>query len=77
MKYFWYSITDDEIKDFLGEVSARSAGFIKSAESLGGVNVYYKSKDGKLIEVIGEAIHEQAARRRIEEFLSTFNVNIF
>ena len=72
MNYFQYNITDGEIKNAEGEITAVPSGFIKFNITLSGKSVYYKLMDGKITEVIGEAIQEEAARRRVEEFLSAF-----
>jgi hypothetical protein len=77
MKYFHYTITDGDITQFTGEVSAVPGDFIESEITLLGESVYYKTVNGKMTEVIGEAIHEDVARQRVEEFLSAFLMTPF
>lgn len=72
MKYFRYIIQDDEVTESKGEVGAIPTDFIESKTTLTGQGAYYKSVNGKITEVIGEGIHEPAARRRVDEFLSAF-----
>ncbi len=76
MKYFQYNITDNEITKAGREIQAVPPGFIEYKITLSGESVYYKLKDERLNEVIGEAIHEAAAKRRVEEFISGFNVSL-
>ena len=76
MKYFHYKIKNDEVSEHIGEASSIPPGFIEYKITLTGESVYYKLTDGKLTDVIGEAIHEEAAKRRVEEFISGFNVNL-
>jgi hypothetical protein len=73
MKHFWYSIADDEIKAYLGEIEAIPPGFIELNSS---ASVYYKIKDTKITDAIGDAIHEPAARRRVQEFISALNASL-
>jgi hypothetical protein len=72
MKYFYYHITDEDIVDFKGEIEVVPAGFIESKSTLSGLSVYYKIDNSEITEMIGEAIHEAAARRRVGEFLSEY-----
>jgi hypothetical protein len=76
MKYFHYTVKDDEVSKQQGEIESVPPGFIEFKITLTGEGVYYKLTDGKLTDVIGEGIHEEAARRRVEEFLSGFNVSL-
>ena len=73
MKYFHYIIKDDEISEYTGEVQTVSSGFIEYKTTLSGESVYYKLTDDLITEMIGEAIHEPAAKRRVEDFLSGLN----
>lgn len=72
MKYFHYFITDEDHIGYKGEVDKVPPDFINSKETLSGFSVYYKITDAKITEMIGEAIHEEAARRRVDEFLSEY-----
>jgi hypothetical protein len=72
MKYFHYLLTDEEAINYKGEIKAIPKGFIESKITLSGLSVYYKIEGTKITEMIGEAIHEAAARRRIDEFLSEY-----
>lgn len=72
MKYFRYILTDDELMNYKGEIEAVPPGFIESNSTLSGFSVYYKIEGTKITEIIGEAIHEDAARRRVDEFVSAF-----
>lgn len=74
MKNFRYIIVDDEIAEAKGEIASIPQGFIEVKLNMGADKVHYKIENGHLTEAIGEGIHEETARRRIEEFLSTFNV---
>jgi hypothetical protein len=76
MKYFHYLISDNEIKKADGEIQSVPADFIEYKITLSGESVYYKLKNEKLAEIIGEAMHEDAAKRRVEEFVSGFNVSL-
>jgi hypothetical protein len=73
MKYFHYTIKDDEILEYTGEVQTVPSGFIEYKTTLSGESVYYNLTDDTITEMIGEAIHESAAKRRVEEFLSGLN----
>jgi hypothetical protein len=77
MKYFWYRITDEEISALIGEVEVVSPEFIELKSTLVGERVYYKIKDGKITEAIGEGLSEESAKRRVQEFISALNVNVF
>ena len=77
MKHFRYKVEDDEIKGLIGEVETIPPGYIEMNNSMGADRIYYKITGGKITEAIGEAIHEPAAHRRVEEFISSFNVNLF
>ncbi len=72
MKYHHFIIEDDEIGEYRGEIGGVPSGFIACPSTLSGANVYYKMVDEKITEVIGEAIQEPAARRRVGDFLSAF-----
>ncbi len=76
MKYFQYIIEDNEIAEHTGEISAVPSDFIEYKATLSGESVYYKLSNGKLTDVIGEAIHEPAAKRRVEDFISGFNTGL-
>jgi hypothetical protein len=73
MKYYHYIIKDDEFSGYQGEIDTVPSDFIEYKITLSGESVYYKLADGKITDVIGEAIHEPAAKRRVEEFLSGLN----
>jgi hypothetical protein len=77
MKRFWYSIADDEIKAFKGEIGDIPPDFVEINSGLGADRLYYRIKNDKITDVISEAIHEAAAKRRAEEFISALNVNLF
>jgi len=72
MKYFHYLIADEDTVTYKGEIEAVPSGFIESQITLSGLSVYYKITDVKITEIIGEAIHEDEARRRVDEFLSEY-----
>jgi hypothetical protein len=76
MKYFHYIIKDDELSDYNGELQSVPSDFIEYKITLSGESVYYKLTDGKVTDIVGEAIHEPAARRRAEEFLSGLNTGL-
>jgi len=73
MNYYRYIINNDELKDFAGEVEYIPDGYIEYQPD----GIYYKIKNGKITEVIGVAFDEEVARRRVENFLSGINVNIY
>jgi hypothetical protein len=77
MKYFRYSIADDEIKALIGEIDVIPPDYIELESGLGGESVYYKIKDGKITDAIGEGFEETTARMRVEDFISALNVNLF
>ena len=77
MKYFRYIITEDELISYKEEIGVVPAGFIESTSTLSGLSVYYKIEGTKITEIIGEAIHEEAARRRVGEFVSAFLATSF
>jgi hypothetical protein len=72
MKYFHYLLKDEETIDYKEEIEAIPPGFIESKITLSGFSVYYKIEGTKITEMIGEAIHEDAAKRRVDEFLSEY-----
>lgn len=72
MKYFQYLITDEDRVSYKGEIGAVPPGFIENKMTLSGLSVYYKIEGTKITEIIAEAIHEEAARGRVDEFLSEF-----
>jgi hypothetical protein len=76
MEYFHYKIKNNEVSEHIGEIPSVPVGFIEYKITLSGESIYYKLSNGKLTDVIGEAIHESAAKRRVEEFLSGFNVSL-
>lgn len=77
MKRFWYSIEDDEIKTCMGVIEDIPEGFIELHNSLGPDRVYYKIVDSKITDAIGEGINEETAHRRVQDFISALNVNLF
>ena len=77
MKYFRYSIVDDEVKALIGEVQSIPPDFIEMKSDLWGNGIYYKIENVQITEVIGEALTEPTARRRVEDFVSALNVNVF
>jgi hypothetical protein len=77
MKYFRYILTSDELTMYKGEIETIPPGFIESTITLSGLSVYYKIEGVKITEIIGEAIHENAARRRVDEFISSFLATSF
>jgi hypothetical protein len=77
MKHFGFKIEDDEVKEAIGEVQGIPEGFIECANTFGPTKVYYKIQDTKITEVIGEGYSEETAKRRVEDFLSALNVNLF
>jgi hypothetical protein len=72
MKFFHYLTTNKDNIEYIGEIGSIPQGFIESKITLSGLSVYYKIVEVKITEIIGEAIHETAARRRVDEFLSEF-----
>ncbi len=72
MKYYRYILTDNELIEYKGEIEIVPPGFIESESTLSGFSVYYKIEGTKIAEIIGEAIQEDAARRRVDEFVSAF-----
>ena len=76
MKYFRYSIANDEIQTFVGEIQSIPLNFIELNSGLGSESIYYKIQDGKITDAIGEGFTEDAARRRVEEFISALNANL-
>jgi hypothetical protein len=76
MKYFHYIIKNDEVSDYTGEISSVPVGYIEYKITLTGESVYYKLTNGKVTDLIGEAIHQDAAKRRVEEFLSGLNASL-
>jgi hypothetical protein len=76
MKYLHYKIKEDEISDDGHEIASVPADFIEYKITLSGESVYYKITNGKVSDVIGEAVHEPAAKRRVQEFLSGFNTGL-
>ena len=77
MKYFLYTVEDEEIKEAKGEVKDIPEGFIKCKNTFAIEDIFYKIQDTKVTEVIGEAYHEDTAKRRVDDFLSALNVNLF
>ncbi len=76
MKYFHYIIKGDEISEYEGEIQTVPSDFIEYRITLSGDSIYYKLTHEKITDVIGEAIHEPAAKRRVEDFLSGLNTGL-
>ena len=76
MKYFHYTIKGNEISDYKGEIQSIPSDFIEYKITLSGESVYYRLMDKNITDVIGEAIHESAGKRRVEEFLSGINTGL-
>jgi len=72
MRYHHFIIEDEEIVKYKGQIGGVPSGFIAYPSTLSGENIYYKIVDDKITEAIGEAMHEEAARRRVGDFLSAF-----
>lgn|GEM_PF-1633961 len=72
MNYYRYTIANEEVKTFVGEITSLPVGFIEYEITLSGKSVYYKLVNGKITEMIGEGNNEDIARERVEEFLSEF-----
>jgi len=77
MKHFRYSIVEDEIAQLKGEIDEVPEGFIEYHNDFSPEKIYYKIDNKKVTEVIGEGYDEEAAKRRVEDFLSALNVNLF
>jgi hypothetical protein len=77
MKCYWYRIEDDEIKTCMGVIEDIPEGYIAMHNSLGADSVYYKITGSKITDAIGEGISEETAHRRVQEFMSALNVNLF
>lgn len=77
MKRFRYKIEDDLIGGTAVEVDTIPQGFIECPNDMGIDRIFYKIEDSKVMEVIGEGFDETTARRRVEDFLSSLNVNLF
>jgi hypothetical protein len=75
MKYFRYSIANDEIRTLLGEVETIPPHYIELKNSLGSEEIHYKIQNGIITDVIGEGLTEDVARRRVEDFISALNVS--
>ena len=73
MKHYLFSITNNQIEDFEGEVSGTSTEYHQLEKSFGVEEIFYKTKDGKVNSVICEAYNERSARNAIKEFLDTLN----
>jgi hypothetical protein len=76
MKYFHYTIKGDEFSKYTGEVQSVPPDFIEYQITLSGESLYYKLTEGKITDIIGEAIHEPAAKRRVDDFLSRLNAHL-
>lgn len=76
MKYYHYTITDDEITESRGEVLSIPTDFIEYPITMTGERVFYKSLNGILKEIIAEGGNADSAERRANEFLSALNVNL-
>ena len=77
MKHFRYSIAEDEIVGLKGEIGEVPEVFIEYHNDFSPEKIYYKIDNKKVTEVIGEGYDEEAAKRRVEDFLSALNVNLF
>ena len=75
MKYFRYIIKGEDLAEYKGEVNSVPSDFIEYESTLSGESIYYKIVDGNIVEAIGEAIHENAAKRRVDEFLAAYNAS--
>ncbi|HTA81524.1 MAG TPA: hypothetical protein VK783_01195 [Bacteroidia bacterium] len=76
MKRFWFKIEDD-ILGPVREITEVPAGFIECDNTFGPDAIYYKIEGTVITEVISEAMHEEKARERAEDFVSRLNVNVF
>lgn len=72
MKYFHYLIEDEDMVTYKGEVEAIPSDFLECNATLSGLSLYYKVTGEEITEIISEAIHEEAARGRVDEFLSEY-----
>jgi len=72
MRRFRYTLKDDDLINYEGEIEVVPQGFIEATITLSGLRVYYKIEGAKITEVILEAIHEGAARRKVDKFHSAF-----
>jgi len=77
MKYFHYIIKENEISEYGGETLSVPPDFIEYKVTLSGESIYYKLSNENITDIIGEAIHEPAAKRRVEDFLSGMNTGLF
>lgn len=68
--FYSYEIAGKKIDDYNGEVSGISSDFHHYEKSFGEAEIYYKSKDGNVVEVICESVlGERHARKEVQTFL--------
>ena len=70
MKHYYYDIQNNKIDEYNGEVAGTSDEFHHYDEKSFGVEeIYYKTADGKVVEIICEAFSEANARKAVTDFL--------
>ena len=70
-----YSIGNRKITDYDGEVSGTSDKFRHYEKSFGVEEIYYRTENGNVVEVICEAFNENGARTAVTEFLDNLILN--
>jgi hypothetical protein len=77
MKLFHYTLEDEDFKQYEGEVNAVPEGYIEYEATMGGGMLFYKIEDKKVTDIISQSLTEEASRRRVDDFISALNVNLF
>jgi len=69
MQYYYYDVSGDQI-EFNGQVAGPAPDFKLYEQSFGG-DIYYKTKEGKISEVILESSSKDISRKTLNLFLSS------
>ncbi len=71
MKHYSFSIANNHIEEYEGEVSGTSSEYKHYKEKSFGVEeIYYKTVNGKITDIICEAFDLNSAKKATSDFLS-------
>lgn len=71
MKFYQFDIQNNKIDEYNGEVSGISHEYHQYIKSFGVEEVYYKTKNGIVTDIICEAFSEKTAIEAVNSFLSS------
>jgi len=75
MKFHYYDIVDNKIDKYHGEVAGIFSDLHKyNGMSFGEAEIYYKTANGKITEVICQAFSESSARKAVNSLLDSVSI---